>query len=266
MSKPAFRQLTVHSTHTITPNMQRVVFTGEALNDFPLSQESAYIKLMFDAEGQPLTAMPEENNKTEKPRLRSYTIRDYNPQDQLLTVDFVLHGHGDDQGPAGRWAQVTAPGDIIMIKGPGPKKLVDNSADWFLLVGDMTALPAICCNLEQLPADARGYAIIEVADARDKQSIRAPEGMELIWLVNADLNPQTSLLSNTVKELEWLTGSPAVWSACEFSNMRQLRAYFKTERNVERERLYISSYWKKGFSDEQHKVAKRKDAEAFGAL
>ncbi len=265
MRKTTYRQLIVYSTNNITPNMQRIVFTGEALIDFPACQESAYIKLMFDAEGQPLTAIPEDNNNTAKPRMRSYTIRDYNHQDQLLTVDFVLHGHGENPGLAGRWAEVAAPGDI-MIKGPGPKKLVDNSADWFLLVGDMTALPAICCNLEQLPSDARGYAIIEVTDARDKQSMQTPDGMEIIWLINADLDPETSLLTNTVKELEWLAGKPSVWTACEFSNMRQLRTYFKTERNLQRDDLYISSYWKKGFSDEQHKVAKRKDAEEWVAL
>ena len=48
------------------------------------------------------------------------------------------------------------PGDSITLAGPGGKKLLDFSADWLVLVGDMTALPAISVNLEQLPANATG--------------------------------------------------------------------------------------------------------------
>ena len=107
MPKPTFRQLTVHSTDNITPNMQRIVLTGEALSDFPQHQESAYIKLLFTADGQPLTTLPEENTeKAEKPRMRSYTVRAFDHHNRLLTIDFVLHGHGDSQGPAGRWQRI----------------------------------------------------------------------------------------------------------------------------------------------------------------
>lgn len=46
--------------------------------------------------------------------------------------------------------------------------------------------------------------------------------------------------------------------------MRELRRYFKEERQVARQDLYISSYWKCGSSEDQHKVFKREDSEAFG--
>ncbi|EGU61267.1 utilization protein for catechol-siderophore, partial [Vibrio nigripulchritudo ATCC 27043] len=52
-----------------------------------------------------------------------------------------------------------------------------------------------------------------------------------------------------------------VWCATEFSTMRQLRKYFRNEREVERDEIYISSYWKQGRTEDQHKIDKRKDAE-----
>lgn len=83
-----------------------------------------------------------------------------------LRCRLVLH---EDAGRASEWAKNARPGGNILIGGPGPKKLLDNTADWCLLVGDMTALPAISVNIEQLPADARGYAVIEVTDESDIQ-------------------------------------------------------------------------------------------------
>jgi len=66
-------------------------------------------------------------------------------------VDFALH---EICGPATFRALNTKVGDSIMVGGPGPRKLVHPDADWFLLVGDMTALPAISGNIEMLPENA----------------------------------------------------------------------------------------------------------------
>ena len=65
------------------------------------------------------------------------------------------------------------------MDGPGPTKLVDNESDWFLLAGDVAGLPALCCNLEQLPQDAQGYAVIEVISEADKQTLNVPDGIDL---------------------------------------------------------------------------------------
>ena len=46
--------------------------------------------------------------------------------------------------------------------------------------------------------------------------------------------------------------------------MRALRLYFKQEKAVEKNAVYVSSYWKRGLSEEQHKKVKRTDAETAG--
>jgi hypothetical protein len=45
--------------------------------------------------------------------------------------------------------------------------------------------------------------------------------------------------------------------------MRAIRAWLKDEKAVAHECLYISSYWKKGRSEDQHKIEKKQDSEAF---
>ena len=248
MTKPSPRILEVENITDITPNMRRITLGGEGIKDFPAEQESAYIKLIFT------------QDTGQKPIMRTYTI--IQQRDHEIDVDFVLHGlnHQGAEGPASEWAKTTKIGDSIMIGGPGPKKYINSEADWFLLAGDMTALPAITVNLAQLPADAVGYAVIEVLSADDIQSLKKPKNIEIEWVVNAQASNSSYPLLERVKALSWLDGTPAVWAACEFNGMRALRQYFK-QKDVSKTHLYISSYWKLDNSEDEHKVIKRQDAE-----
>ena len=248
MSRGGQRKLVVASSEQLTPNMQRIVFTGEELKGFPQDQESGYIKLLFP---KALGGILGRNT------MRTYTIRHYDAVTNKLTVDFALHNHSD--GPASSWAKTTKPGDNLSIAGPGAVKLVNNSADWFFLVGDMTALPALACNLEQLPENASGYAVIEITSEQDKQSIKTPSGIERHWVINPEPHVHQPSLVDKVKSLPWKNGIPSVWTACEFHSMRKLREYFKFERQVAKENIYISSYWKIDRTEEQHKKDKQQD-------
>lgn len=245
---PAEYHLEVRSNHRLTPNMRRIVLQGSELADFPAGQEGGYVKLVFD---------PAEEGG--KPTLRSYTIRAFDAPGQALTLDFVDHGDG---GPASSWANSAEPGDPITIRGPGDPKLAAPDADWFLLAGDMSALPALAVNLENLPADARGHALIEVLSEDDRQSIDHPEGIELTWLVNPDPERPNILLDERVRALPWLPGTPYPWFAGEFSTMRSMRRYFRDESGIDKHAMYCSCYWKLGDTDEGMKQAKKLDPEA----
>ncbi len=244
MSKSTPRTLEVIRTISITPNMQRVTLGGSEFADFPMDQESAYIKLIFSELGEA------------EPLIRTYTISGQRSDE--IDVDFALHAA---DGPASSWARRTQPGDKILVVGPGAKKLINNNADWFLLVGDMTALPAITVNIAQLPTNARGYVVLEVTTPSDIQPLKSPENIQIYWIVNRIASINNSPLLECIQQLPWLSGQPAVWAACEFHSMRALRQYFKIERLLPKTHLYISSYWKIDNTEDQHKIEKRKDAQ-----
>lgn len=187
--------------------------------------------------------------------MRSYTVRHFNLQERRLDVDFALHDVG---GPATAWANACKVGDSITMMGPGPTKLVDLAADWFFLVGDMSALPAIGANIDRLPPSAKGHVVIEILSEEDKLDLREPAGLEVTWVVNAHPASGSDLIK-AVREREWHEGVPAIWSACEFGKMKLLRTYFAETRQVLAEHRYISSYWKICASDEEHKKAKSED-------
>jgi len=240
MSRPAPRELTLLRKRQVTPNMLRLTLGGSGMETFPADQASAYVKLMF----------PAADNA--RPTVRTYTVRAH--RDNEIDLDFVIH---QDAGPASSWAMSAQAGDKVLVGGPGPKKMVDNNADWFLIVGDMTALPAISVNLEQLPRDARGHAVIEVIDEADIQSLDAPANIEIHWQLNPHPGIHHSCLLDKVRQLPWSSGRPCVWCACEFSSMRNLRDHFRTIPELDRSNLYISSYWKLGAREDEHKELKR---------
>lgn len=255
MKKPNSISLAVQSTTLLTPNMQRIVMHGEGLSSFPADCAGGYIKLLFNEQGGTDLSLLVEN---ESPVRRTYTIREFDAENNLITVDFVRHEVNDcGCGHAARWAMNAKAGDEINIAGPGSIQNINQEADWFFLVADMTALPALSVKLNSLPESAKGYAVIEVLSQDDVQPLSAPQNMDIIWVEKQ--NEKNVLVDNVIQQ-HWMEGIAAVWCACEFDSMRALRQYFRNEKDVERDNIYISSYWKNGVTEEGHKVIKREDA------
>jgi NADPH-dependent ferric siderophore reductase len=230
-------ELKIIGSKRITPNMHRVTLGGKGMLGFPKGHEGGYVKFSFP--------QPDGDQSIS----RTYSVCFQREKEIDFDFDFVLHGDG---GPASRWAVDCRGGKTIMVGGPGPKTLVDHHADWFLLTGDMTALPAISVNIKQLPAETIGYVVIEVINEADIQPLPTPVGFEVKWLDNPKPGEDSKLLSNFVRSLPWLEGRPSVWVACEFNCMRNLRDYLRTERQLTMDNLYISSYWKYGNNEDAH--------------
>ena len=245
------KELTVTATTQLTENMRRVTLHGEDLAGFPEDAEGAYFKLVFPG------------SNPEQPALRTYTVSRFRPQALEIDVDFMLHSNADGttSGLAAPWSVAAEVGDAMSIFGPGPASFINTDADWYLLVADMTALPALTANLASLPNNAKGYVVIEIIAEADRQPLDLPAGMELIWVVNPQPGSAASPLFEAVAQLRWLDQQVAIWAACEFTTMRKIRQYFRDERQVEKSHLYISSYWKKGLQEEEHKRVKREDSQ-----
>ena len=247
MSKKT-RTLEVLRKEAITPHMLRITFGGQGLEGFPADSDGGYLKLN----------LPESASKEDKPVVRTYTIRHYDIESHELHIDFVVH---DSDGPAVGWARNCRPGDEMNFGGPGPKKPVDLNADWFLIIGDMSALPAISANFEIMAPDATGYALLEIIHEDDTQVLDIPQNLQVDWIVNSEPERENTVLLDRVKKLDWLPGQPYVWVAGELSQSLAIRSLIKSERELKREQFYASSYWQIGQTEDGHRASKRKVAE-----
>jgi NADPH-dependent ferric siderophore reductase len=188
--------------------------------------------------------------------VRSYTVLDLDVAAGTLAIDFALHG----AGLAVPWALAAQPGDTITVQGPGGAYAPDPAADWYLLVGDDSALPAVREALAALPASARGYAVVEVGSEDERLDLPHPDGVEVRWLHRDAAGPG---LVDTVRSLPWLDGRLDVFVHGEAQTvMHEIRRWLVDERGVDRRTASISGYWKRGLVDEEFRLWKRDLARA----
>ncbi|MEU3001484.1 siderophore-interacting protein [Streptomyces sp. NPDC006995] len=247
-------------TEQITPHMVRVVLGGEGLADFSLAGfTDHYIKLCFAPEGADyahpfdMAAVRESYPRELWPTTRTYTVRSWDPVAREMAVDFVVHG---DEGLAGPWAQRARPGDQVTFLGPGGGYGPDASADWHLLAGDESALPAIAAALEQMAAGALVHAFVEVPDASEEQKIVTPDGVAVTWLHRGD-RPVGELLTAAVKELDFPEGEVQAFVHGEAGFVKEIRRHLRVERQIPLSQLSISGYWRLGQNDDAWRAVKR---------
>lgn len=235
--------ITVASVERLTPRMTRVTFTGEgvdAVKPWPDQQ----LKLLFPPADRPLVlpkASAEEDGMSwyqaylsmpaeDRPTMRSFTVRALT--DDALVIDFVLHDHG---GPASTWARTAQPGDVLARYGPAEIYRQDLAldADWVLLAGDETALPAIG-SLLPLP---NATVLVEVADHAEEQDLPGVR-----WLHRNDA-PHGRLLTEAVAGLDLPVGNAFAWMAGEAAMVRTLRRTL-VAKGLPKRAINFTGYWR----------------------
>jgi NADPH-dependent ferric siderophore reductase len=257
---PTPKRATVLRAERITPHMVRVVLGVDPAAPLEVGEYTDhYVKLLFPAEGETLPepldmeALRRDLPRERWPRTRTYTVRSYDPATRELAVDFVVHG---DEGLAGPWAASARPGDVLYFMGPGGGYAPDPSADWHLLAGDESALPAIGAALERLPADADAKVFVEVSGPEEQQKLAAGPGVEVVWLHRGDA-PVGAALVEAVTGMEFPAGRVQVFVHGEATFVRELRRHLRLERGVPREGLSVSGYWRRGKDEDGWQSSKR---------
>jgi NADPH-dependent ferric siderophore reductase len=182
----------------------------------------------------------QELSDQDRPVLRNYTVRAFDPVARRLSIDFVVHG----TGPGSRFAQRARPGDELGVLSDGADYSPPEGTEWQLLVGDETALPAIGRWLEELPDDARGVAAVEVADPGEEQPLRVPRGVSLTWLhrSNADAVSLGAFVSRLSPPEDTAT---YVWAAGEAGALKPVRSWARSQ-GIGKDQSDISGYWRRG--------------------
>lgn len=245
-------------TERLSPHVQRIVLGGAGLADFSADTwTDHYVKLLFapvDGMTYPepfdLERVQAELPREQWPVTRTYTVRAWDAEHREMTLDFVIHG---DEGLAGPWAKRVRPGETLRFFGPGGAYTPDVTADWHLLVGDESALPAIARALEALPPGTPAHAFVEVAGPEEEQKIDSD--VEVVWLHRGD-RPVGEALLEAVRALEFPEGRPHAFVHGEASFVKELRRVLRVEAQLPREDLSISGYWRLGHNEDGWQASK----------
>jgi NADPH-dependent ferric siderophore reductase len=261
----------------ITSHMVRVVLGGNGFDTFKPSEfTDSYVKLVFVDDDVDMASLPQpltldsfaDLPAAEQPVIRTMTVRRADPAAREIAIDIVVHG---EHGTAGPWVAVAEPGQSAYLMGPSGAYSPDPAADWHLLAGDETALPAISVALEALPPNAIGQAFIEIAGAENEIPLTAPEGVGINWiyrggradLISEDRAGDHAPLIEAVKSAPWLPGQVHAFVHGEAQEvMHNIRPYIRKDREVDAMWASISGYWRRGRTEETFRQWKRELAEA----
>ncbi|GAA1387499.1 siderophore-interacting protein [Pseudonocardia kongjuensis] len=264
-------ELEVLRTERLSPHLVRVVAGGPGLAAFPeTGYTDRYVKILFLRPGvdypEPfdLDRVHAELPREHWPVQRTYTVRALDHDAGELVIDFVHHG---DTGLAGPWAASARPGDRLRLVGPGGAYAPDPEADWHLLVGDESALPAICAALERIPAGRRAVAVLQVDGPDDELKLPGDADLTVHWLHRSAVggDPDSVQLPEAVRALDFGPGRVHAFVHGEAIAVRELRRHLGRERGVPRDDLSISGYWRRGRDEEgfrEFKAAERAREEA----
>lgn len=252
----ALKVFSLKAKEYLTPHYIRITLGGD-VSDYKNTTIGDNNKIFIPPVGVKEVHLPKldaENNQMIPPAqevapfVRTYTHNGIDLDKNELTIDFVNHGVN---GPASAWALNAQIGDKLGVGiRTAPKELFPKDADWFLLVGDATAIPVLSAILKTLPKSAKGVCIIEVPTKEDEQTLQTDAEIVFIWLHNEQ--PENgSKLSEIVKKVQIPNVDKFGYVACEFSSVKEIRNYLRKDLGWTSGELFAYSYWKSGVAEDK---------------
>ncbi len=228
------RTLVVQSVDNLTRRMVRVTLGGPELAGFRTDGPHDHVKLGVATTDSDDTVW------------RDYTVRRFDPETPSIDIDLVVHGHGD----ASTWAGHVTVGDEVTIRGPRGSRPMP-IADHYILLGDLSSLPAIGRWLEHIPSSATGAAIVAVHDADDEIDLEASPDISVEWLHAGDQPVTATLLAPAAQKLVPPDRDHYLWAAGEVGAIRAVRDAL-VEGGFSRDNLGLQGYWRHGHSGHDH--------------
>ncbi|MBP2365507.1 siderophore-interacting protein [Pseudonocardia parietis] len=245
------RELEVVRTAPVGPSLMRLTLGGPGLAGFHSHCDEEHVRLVFPGDDGVLRLPEQDGDMLNWPRplpvSREYTVRRHDPDQGELDIDLVLHAGG----LAADWVRTVQKGERLHVAGPPGGLAIPHGYDRYLLVGDLSALPAIARILERLPADARGWAFVEVADATEELSLTAPDGVEVRWVHRGgDAPGYSDALERAVTAVRPPQDTSVfAWVAGEATTIKPLRRWLRDELALGPADRDVTGYWKRGVAD-----------------
>ncbi|GLB48759.1 siderophore-interacting protein [Neptunitalea lumnitzerae] len=241
--------LTVKEKQVLTPHYIRIILEGEDLGIYAQANEGDNNKILIPLDKSAKLTLPDGPVKggDAKLAMRTYTMRSLDLEKGEMAIDFVMHG---ETGPASTWAIHAEKGDELGVLMKVKTKPLFQSAAYYFIMGDHTALPVISVMLEKLPKDASGDVLIEVYSEDDVLDLVKPANVNVKWVCN-NAPGDTSMLLPEFKRYDITKETDKfVFAAAEFNVIKEIQEVLRADDTLERKNWYAFSYWKHGVAED----------------
>jgi NADPH-dependent ferric siderophore reductase len=195
------------------------------------------VRVVLDVAGFTSTGIPDEWVGLIVPgqfQSRYYTVR--RVEGSRLTLDIVVH----EVGLVTEWAaRASIVGEQVTLTEAKGSYAAPEGAGWLLLVGDLTAMPAMARIAETTDLPTRIWA-----EVPDDLSTYLRQGVEVTWLTPP--GEGQSALAAAVEAIDWPEGDGYFWMAGESAQMRAIRKHLMRERRLASHAYDVMGYWRGG--------------------
>ena len=172
---------------------------------------------------------------------RYYTVRSWTPASGAVLPQMVLDVVVHEVGLVTEWAAGDIVGDTVTVSEAKGSFDMPADASWLMLVGDLTAMPAMA-RIAREVAESRDVPIRIWAEVPDDLSGYLPTGADVTWLEpSAD---GRSNLADVVAAVDWPAGEGYFWMAGESAQMRAIRKHLMRERQLPPTAYDVMGYWR----------------------
>ncbi|SFB70136.1 NADPH-dependent ferric siderophore reductase, contains FAD-binding and SIP domains [Nocardioides terrae] len=198
------------------------------------------VRIVLDVPGFVSTGVPDEWVGLVVPgqfQSRYYTVRSVLPSagSVRLTLDIVVH----ETGLVTEWAaREEIVGETVTITEPKGSFELPEDPRWLLLVGDLTALPAMA-RISETHAGLQTRILAEVPTT-DELGGYLPGHPQITWLGAGE----ESRLASVVEGLDWPEGDGYFWMAGESAQMRAIRKHLMRDRQLPSHAYDVMGYWR----------------------
>jgi NADPH-dependent ferric siderophore reductase len=192
------------------------------------------VRLTLSAPGLISTGIPDEWVGLVVPgqfQVRYYTVRSL--ADAELVLDVVIH----EVGLVTEWASGDCVGDAVVVTAAQGSYSPPDGAAWLLLVGDLTAMPAMARISASASLPTRIWA-----EVPDDLPGYLPDGPEVTWLTPP--GEGLSRLAEVVGQIDWPEGDGYFWMAGESAQMRAIRKHLMRDRRLSNAAYDVMGYWR----------------------
>lgn len=224
---------TVLRREQLTPHLVRLVLGGDGLADLvSTGVPDEWVGLVVPGQFQS----------------RYYTVRSWDPGVRELVLDVVVH----EVGLVTEWAARDCVGEVVTVTEPKGSFAMPADAAWLLLVGDLTALPAIARIVEDVARTRPGLPVRAWAEVPDDPALLAdylPQGAEVSF--SPPPGEGASRLAEVVEDVDWPEGEGYFWMAGESSQMRAIRKHLMRVVALPSTAYDVMGYWRGGGQQRQ---------------
>lgn len=245
--------LVVKNKEYIRPHYIRITLTGEGVPLFGNTRIGANNKIFLPS----INDQKVYFDQTKSVR-RTFTHRGIDVEKKEMIIDFAAHG---DTGPASAWAINAKPGDELGVAMKGSTAELYPKADWYLLVGDTTGIPVLAAILESLPIGSKGVAFIEVLNKEEEIPLTTVSDIQINWVHNDSPGEKSPLIA-AVRDVVLPDKKQTTcfgYVAAEFTTVKELRNYLRTEKGWNKEELNAYAYWKYGKSESGSQLERQEE-------